>query len=87
MILNDKRAWFVFSLSGFLNFAAQLSMTYALNLGQGVIVTPLSALSPFFVLLFVGVFLRKLERVTWKIVIGSVSIVAGTVVLTLVSQG
>ena len=87
MVLNDKRAWFVFGLSGFLNFAAQLCMFCALNLGQVLIVTPLSALSPFFVLVFVGIFLRRLERVTWKIVLGSVSIVGGTVVLTLISQG
>jgi drug/metabolite transporter (DMT)-like permease len=48
-----------------------------------ILVSPLSSLGPFFVLLLVGIFLRRVERVTWKIVIGSVLIVGGTAVLTL----
>jgi len=51
-----------------------------------VIVIALIALNPFFVLLLTVVFLKKVERVTWKIIFGAGFIVGGTVVLTLVAH-
>jgi len=87
LVLNDTRAWFIFALAGLFTLASQLCLFYALDLGQVVIVTPLASLGPLFVLLLVGIFLKKLERVTWKIVLGSILIIGGTTVLTLVSQG
>jgi DME family drug/metabolite transporter len=87
LVLNDTRAWFIFGLAGLFTLVSQLCLFYALDLGQVVIVTPLASLSPLFVLLLVGIFLKKLERVTWKIVLGSILIIGGTTVLTLVSQG
>jgi len=87
LVLNDRKSWFLFSLSGFSAVAAQLCFFYALDLGEVVIVSPLSSLSAFFLLLFVGIFLRKLERVTWKIVLGSILIVGGTLLLTMMSSG
>ena len=86
VVLNNKRAWIIFSLSGFSSLLGQLSLFYALDLGRVVIVSPLSAISPFFVLLLVGIFLKKMERVTWKIVLGAVFIVAGAAILTTVSS-
>lgn len=81
--VNDKRSWLIFGLAGFLIALSQLCIFSALKSGEVILVSPLSSLGPFFVLLLVGIFLRKVERVTWKIVMGSVLIVGGTAVLTL----
>ena len=83
--LNDTKVWFIFSLAGLCSLASQLCLFYALDFGQVIVVSPLVCINPFFVLLLVGVFLRRLERVTWKIVLGAVLIVGGTVALTLIS--
>lgn len=85
LLLDDKRAWIIFSLAGLSMFFAQLCVFFALDLGQVVVVSPLSSLSPFFVLLLVTVFLRGLEKVTWRIVLGVILTVGGTAVLTLLS--
>lgn len=85
LLLDDKRAWIIFSLAGLSMFFAQLCVFFALDLGQVVVVSPLSSLSPFFVLLLVRVFLRGLEKVTWRIVLGVILTVGGTAVLTLLS--
>jgi DME family drug/metabolite transporter len=87
VVLNDKKSWFFFTLSGLSAVSAQLSFFYALDWGEVIVVSPLSSLSTFFLLLFVGIFLKKLEKITWKIVLGSVLIVGGTLLLTLMSSG
>jgi DME family drug/metabolite transporter len=83
LVLNDKRAWVIFSLAGLSMFMAQVCVFSALDLGQVIVVSPLSSLSPFFVLLLVRAFLRGLEKVTWRIVLGVILTVGGTAVLTL----
>ncbi len=87
VVWSDKRAWFIFSLAGISTFIAHLCLFWALDLGQVVVVSPLSSLTPFFVLLLVGIFLRKLERVTCKIILGAIFIAGGTVLLTLMPLG
>ncbi|UCE74236.1 MAG: DMT family transporter [Methanomassiliicoccales archaeon] len=82
---RNTRAWLIFSMAGLAAFIAHYCIFYALDLGQVVIIAPLVALNPFFSLLLTGVFLRMVERVTWKIVLGSIFIVGGTVVLTMLS--
>lgn len=84
-VSDFKKALFMFSLAGLTVVSSQLCFFYALQLGKVVVVSPLNALSPFFVLLLTSIFLRKLERVTCRIVLGSVLIVGGTVVLTVLS--
>jgi uncharacterized membrane protein len=83
VILNEMRAWVIFGFSGLTLLISQLCMFYALDLGQVVIVSPLFSLSPLFVLILVAIFLRGIERLTWKIVLGTLLIVGGTTVLTL----
>jgi len=79
--LDHKTGWIIFSLSGAANLMAQACLFYALNLGQVVTVSPLVSLEPFFVLFLVGIFLRKVERITFRLVIGTILIVGGAVLL------
>ena len=54
----------------------------ALDLGSVIVVSPLTSLMTFFVLILAALFLRQVERVTWKIVVGAVLIVGATTILT-----
>ena len=80
--LNHRKAWVVFGLSGIFSVLGQLATFHALNIGSVIIVSPLSAISPLFVIIIAGIFLRKVERVTWKIVLGAVLIIGGTFMLS-----
>ena len=82
MTINHHKAWVVFGLSGIFSILGQLAMFHALNTGSVVIVSPLSAISPLFIIVIAGIFLRKVERVTWKIVLGAVLIIGGTFILS-----
>jgi uncharacterized membrane protein len=54
----------------------------ALSLGEVSVVTPLAGTAPLFVLPFVAVFLKGIETLTWRIVVGAILIVLGVVLLT-----
>jgi len=81
--LRSKQAWLAFTLSGLSSIVGQLLLFGALNSGVVVIVSPLSSTSALFVLILTALFLRKIERVTWKIVLGALTIIGGTVALAL----
>ncbi len=53
----------------------------ALSLGQVSLVVPLSGTAPLFVLPMTWLFLRHLEQLTWRVVLGSILIVTGVGVL------
>ena len=80
---KNKRAWVFFGLSGIMSILGQLSMFYALSLGTVLIVSPLSTISPLFVILMAALFMRKMEKVTPKIVMGAVLIVTATALLSI----
>ena len=58
----------------------------ALSLGEVSVVTPLAGTAPLFVLPFTLLFLRGVEKLTWRIVVGVVLIVLGVVLLTAVGR-
>jgi uncharacterized membrane protein len=54
----------------------------ALSLGQVSLVVPLAGTAPLFVLPMTWLFLRHVEKLTWRIIVGTILIVAGVGVLT-----
>lgn len=54
----------------------------ALSLGQVSVVVPLYGIAPLFVLPMTWLFLRHMESLTWRIVVGSILVVCGVWVLT-----
>ncbi|MCX8191475.1 MAG: DMT family transporter [Nitrososphaerales archaeon] len=60
-----------------------VSTFYALRVGDVTIVAPLVNTEPLFVILFIHLFLRKLERVSIALVIGALFIVIGTTFIIL----
>lgn len=81
LVLKNKNAWFIFSVAGVMQVAAQWCLFAALDLGTVVVVSPLTSLSTFFVLILAALFLRQVERVTWQMVLGAVLIVGATTIL------
>lgn len=80
--LRHHKAWIIFGLSGICSVLGQLVIFYALDIGSVIIVSPLSSISPLFVIVIAGIFLRKVERISWKIIIGAVLIIGGTFMLS-----
>jgi len=60
-----------------------VSIYFALDLGKVTVVTPISSTGPLFALTLSALFLRDVERVTLKIVIGACLIISGVLLITL----
>jgi drug/metabolite transporter (DMT)-like permease len=56
----------------------------ALSVGAVVIISPIVATSPLWILLGTWLFLRGIERLTLRAIIGALSVVAGTIAISLV---
>lgn len=67
---------FVCALAFFLNFSA-------LSISRVVVVNPIWQVSPLFVLILSYIFLPRLEKISSKLIIGSVVIVLGTIAVIL----
>jgi DME family drug/metabolite transporter len=81
--LTHKSAAWLFT-AGFFNTAAMLSVFYALSHGKVVIVEPLVSSNPVMTLLLTSVFLRDLEALNLRVVIGALLTVTGTILVVLV---
>jgi uncharacterized membrane protein len=73
----NKKAMVFFLLSGCCTSLAWLSLFYALSMGKVVMVAPLQNSHPLFTVLLSFIFLRKVERVSYKTFIGAILIIAG----------
>lgn len=61
----------------------QLLSFYALNLGKVLEVSPLIYTQPFFVFILTTATLKKVEKVSWKPLLGSVTMILGIVFLSI----
>ena len=64
-----------------------LLVLVALSLGQVSVVTPFNGTAPLFVLALASLLLKDVERLTGRIVLGTVLIVLGVFLLTAVETG
>ena len=64
-----------------------LLVLVALSLGQVSVVTPFNGTAPLFVLALASLVLKDVERLTGRIVLGTVLIVLGVFLLTAVETG
>jgi drug/metabolite transporter (DMT)-like permease len=60
-----------------------LLVLYALSFGPVVTVTPLTATLPLWVVIGSKLFLRDVEKITTRTVIGAILVVAGTIAISL----
>ena len=60
-----------------------LSVFYALSYGKVVIVEPLVSSNPVLTLLFTAIFLRDLEAINLRVIIGALLTVVGTILVVM----
>lgn len=82
-ILNlDRRCLPHYLAAGLAISLGMVMVYYALDLGKVVVVIPISSTGPLFSLTLTALFLKGVERVTLKIVLGAALIISGVVLLT-----
>jgi drug/metabolite transporter (DMT)-like permease len=76
-----RRTFLYVTLAGLASSTAVVLMFTALSLAPVVVVSPVASLTPLFALVFTHLFLQRLERVTLRIVVGTLLVVAGIVLV------
>ncbi len=70
--------------AGVFNTSAMLAVFYALSAGQVVIVEPIVAANPVLSVVLTAVFLRDLESISVRVIVGAICTVAGTLLVVTV---
>jgi drug/metabolite transporter (DMT)-like permease len=79
--LRLDRSFFWFTFGGITQTTALLALTFGLNEGDVSLVYSLTAAAPLFTLAFTAVFLRGVEQMTLRLVLGAIAVVAGVIIL------
>jgi drug/metabolite transporter (DMT)-like permease len=82
LVWSRKAVW-PFLCTGVFETVSIVLIITALSVGPVVVVAPLAATYPVWALIGAKLFLRDVEQITLKVVIGILSVVAGTVAITL----
>lgn len=80
-VLCDRRSLLYFVGAGIAENAGVYLVLVALSLGSVSVVTPLAGTAPLFVLAMAFFFLKGVEKLTWRIVVGATLIVLGVFLL------
>jgi uncharacterized membrane protein len=80
----DRRAMGPFLIAGTFETLGILLVIVALSVGHVVVVSPIVATSPLWVVLGSSLFLRDVERLTLRTILGAVCVVAGTIAISIV---
>jgi len=83
LTLSRRSAAWLFP-AGVFNTAAMLSVFFALRHGKVVIVEPLVSSNPVTTLLLTSIFLRDVESLSLRVIVGAALTVAGTILVVLV---
>ncbi len=79
--LLSRRSFGWFLAAGLTNTTAMISVFYALSFGPVVIVEPLIGTNPFMAILLSSIFLRDLEAITKRILVGAACTVGGSILV------
>jgi len=77
----DRKSLPFFASAAVISAAAQIMNFAALSRGEVSAMVPLFNTTPLFAVLFSAVFLRDVEKVTFKVVLGAILMVAGVVII------
>ncbi|MPZ51004.1 MAG: EamA family transporter [Dehalococcoidia bacterium] len=81
-IQDFRRGVFLFAAGGIFSAMGVTGLFIALERAPVVIVSPISSTNPLFTLVLAAIFLRDVEQLSPRVVIGAMLVVAGVVVLT-----
>lgn len=82
-LMQRQRAVVLLLISGIAAAGGIVSNFFALSLAPVVIISPLQSTSPLFALLFSHLFISHLERITPRLIVGSILVVAGVILITI----
>jgi drug/metabolite transporter (DMT)-like permease len=82
--VSHRQAIGPFVMAGILETLGILLVIVALSVGHVVIVSPIVATSPLWILLGTALFLRGIESLTLRTVLGALCVVSGTIAISLV---
>ena len=78
-----RRAWVWAALGGLAAGGGITLMFQAVANAPVVVVAPILAMNPLTAILFSQVFIRGMERLTWRVLIGAVLVVIGVIIISL----
>jgi drug/metabolite transporter (DMT)-like permease len=78
----DRRALWPFLIAGTFETMGILLVIVALSVGHVVVVSPIVATSPLWIVVGTGLFLRDVERLNWRTAAGAIAVVSGTVAIS-----
>ena len=78
-----RRAWVWAALGGLAAGSGITLMFLAISNAPVVVVAPILAMNPLTAILFSQIFLRGMERITWRVLVGALLVVAGVIIITL----
>ncbi len=82
-MVKERRSAAFFALAGMAMTVGAMSFNGAVYLAPAVVVTPLGSTSPLFTLLGTFLLMRRLETVTYHVLLGCLMVVAGGVLVTI----
>ena len=80
---QKKRSIAFLLIAGIIAAAGILSSFFALSMAPVVVVSPLQSISPLFALLWSYLFLGKLERITLRVILGTILVVGGVALVAI----
>jgi len=83
-VANFWRGALFFATGGIFSAIGVTGLFLALERAEVVIVSPISSVNPLFTLLLAAIFLREVEELNLRVVAGSLLVVSGVIVLTVV---
>ena len=82
-MVKEQRSATFFALAGMSMTVGAIAFNGAVYLAPAVVVTPLGSTSPLFTLLGTFLLMRRLETVTYHVLLGCLMVVAGGVLVTI----
>ena len=82
-IQAPRRAWLLVALAGCASTWGVTFWFLALNEAPVVLVAPLAGCSPLVTIALAHIFLRRIERLSWRTVMGAALVVAGVAVIAI----
>ena len=79
---SSPRGLLFFAAAGGVSSLGMIAMYTALKQAPVVVVSLATSVYPLFALLFVHLFLRRWEQVTWRILLGALLVVGGVMLIT-----
>jgi len=82
-VTENKRSVVFLLCSGIAAATGIIASFFALSMAPVVIVSPLQSITPLFALLWSWLFLSHMEKISGRLVLGSILVVSGVILITL----